>query len=288
MEWPVSASVGIGDERLQRRLLCEKDLTFTKAFELCQIHESAESNAKLLNKPDQIHVTRTDQSCYHCGGNHLASNCRFKEMQCNFCKKKGHMARVCRRRIAQQQPSHQDSRRRSPSNHSRPTNCLEHDVDDNLKAAAHIDTHNQVTSPIDVISVDYPTFQVAADRVAPYYAAVVANGKHLRMEIDTGAALSLISEATYRRLWPTNTPELTSTPIRLRTYTGEGLNVKGSIEVKVEHNGQKENLHLLVVQGNGPSLMGRDWLLRIKLDWSKLHSVKESSPPEPRTLDAVL
>ena len=27
-----------------------------------------------------------------------------------------------------------------------------------------------------------------------YYAAVVANGKHLRMEIDTGATLSLISK----------------------------------------------------------------------------------------------
>ena len=42
---------GIGDELLQRQLLCENDLTFAKAFELCQIHESAESNTTLLNKP---------------------------------------------------------------------------------------------------------------------------------------------------------------------------------------------------------------------------------------------
>ena len=105
---------GIGDERLQRRLLREKELTFIKAFELCQVQESAESNAKLLNKPEAVHFhprsdreqrqpIRTTEQCYRCGGAHTPSSCRFKDSQCNFCQKKGHIAKVCRSRIRQQQ-----------------------------------------------------------------------------------------------------------------------------------------------------------------------------------------
>lgn len=59
------------------------------------------------------------------------------------------------------------------------------------------------------------------------------------MEVDTSAAFLLLSEATYHCLWPTNATELTPTPISVQMYTGEGLNVKGSIEVKVELNSQQ-------------------------------------------------
>ncbi len=32
-------------------------------------------------------------------------------------------------------------------------------------------------------------------------------------------------------------------------------------------------LSMLVVEGNGPSLLGRDWLQELKIDWSKVHRV---------------
>ena len=38
---------GVKDRRLQRRLLAEPDLTFKKAFELCQASELAEKNARV-------------------------------------------------------------------------------------------------------------------------------------------------------------------------------------------------------------------------------------------------
>ena len=117
-------------------------------------------------------------------------------------------------------------------------------------------------------------FKVTADKVAPYTTSVVVNGAPLRMEIDTGATLSLISEATYRRLWSAErAPPLSSTNVRLRTYTGEGLKVKGSASVTVECNSQQEDLNLLVVEGSGPSLLGRDWLSVIRLDWNELRQL---------------
>ena len=38
-------------------------------------------------------------------------------------------------------------------------------------------------------------------------------------------------------------------------------------------NNQEAQLSLLVVEGDGPSLLGFDWLKTIKLDWAHLHQV---------------
>ena len=41
-------------------------------------------------------------SCYRCGGAHSADSCRFKELTCNFFKKREHIAKVCRKKAKQQ------------------------------------------------------------------------------------------------------------------------------------------------------------------------------------------
>ena len=101
-----------------------------------------------------------------------------------------------------------------------------------------------------------------------------------------GAALSLISETTYNRLWaPELAPSLTPTNIRLCTYTGKGLDVKGCVHVVVEYGSQRETLNLLVVKGNGPSLMGCNWFLKIRLNWHELMALTTSKSP---ALEAIL
>ena len=107
---------GIGNERLQRTLLAEKKFTFSKAYEMCQAYESAEKNAKALRKNSQlttetIHVTTakaptpTGSQCHRCKGHHHPSTCRFKDITCNFCHKKGHITKACRTRKQQQKTS---------------------------------------------------------------------------------------------------------------------------------------------------------------------------------------
>ena len=48
----------------------------------------------------------------------------------------------------------------------------------------------------------------------------------------------------------------------------------GTITVTVSYKGQVADLNLLVVAGDGPSLMDRDWLSHIKLDWPRLNHVQ--------------
>ena len=48
----------------------------------------------------------------------------------------------------------------------------------------------------------------------------------------------------------------------------------GVATVTVSHNNQSKVLELLVATGTGPSLIGRDWLHELKLDWATIHSVQ--------------
>ena len=78
---------------------------------------------------------------------------------------------------------------------------------------------------------------------------MLVNEKELQLEVDTGASASVISESTYRYLWPEDPPNLLETQVKLRTYTGGKIKILGSLKVKVEYEQQKEMLGLLVVAG---------------------------------------
>jgi len=50
--------------------------------------------------------------------------------------------------------------------------------------------------------------------------------------------------------------------------------VLGSLKVQISHNSQTKHLSLLVVKGQGPSLLGRDWMNWFILDWQTIHFVQ--------------
>ena len=106
---------GIGDDRIQRRLLSEPDLTFEKALKLAQAIETASKDVKDLQSlesthshmraPQAVHKMSTKQfptkqqhqnnACYRCGGEqHRAGDCRFIKETCHKCGKMGHIQKV--------------------------------------------------------------------------------------------------------------------------------------------------------------------------------------------------
>ena len=110
------------------------------------------------------------------------------------------------------------------------------------------------------------------NRVKPIQVTVNVNGVDITMEVDTGASVSIISESTYRKYWEKGqAPPIVPSRTNLKTYTGEQLSIKGVINVTVKYENQCHSLQLTVVKGSGPSLLVRDWLLKIKRNWEKLH-----------------
>jgi len=119
-------------------------------------------------------------------------------------------------------------------------------------------------------SPEYSLFHFQLEGSLSFTVQLSVNKSLLTMEVDTGATLSLISQATYRKLWTKgDAPPLHRIEARLKSYAEGLIAVEGSINVDVKY--QYASLPLLVVTGDGPSLLGRDWL---KLNWSQLNGVK--------------
>ncbi len=93
---------GLARDSIQRRLLSEINLIYTKAVET----EAADTHTKSFKDPEPIHKFYTQRAplkqkaiCYRCGRpNHSAEDCRFKTAECHNCGKQGHIASVCRSR----------------------------------------------------------------------------------------------------------------------------------------------------------------------------------------------
>lgn len=100
----------------------------------------------------------------------------------------------------------------------------------------------------------------------------------MKIEIDTGASLTILSECTLREQWP----ELTVLPsrIKLHSYSGEAIPVLGTVDVVVKYGDQTATLPLLVVKGEGPSLLGRNWLAVLRLDWHEIFWLHNASLKE--------
>ena len=102
---------GLRNEQIQKRLLSEAKLKYSKALEIAlametAIRDASELQGELQSEPrvDKISDNSkplpppnpTSKVCYRCGGYlHTTHNCRFTDQTCYRCGKVGHISRVC-------------------------------------------------------------------------------------------------------------------------------------------------------------------------------------------------
>ena len=228
--------------------------------------EAAERNAKSLKGTEQaVHklgASRPAPSsrCYRCGRQNLeAKDYRFRDATCHFCKKKGHIAPACRSK-ASQKSTNRSERRSVQGKHQQRTQYVS------------ANDEQPETSDAEELSV----FAIGEQASRPLYTELLVDGKRLRMEIDTGAAVSIISESQQKALFPDTTVQTSS--ITLKTYTGEQMPVVGQMPVSVQYGEQTADLVLIVVAGDGPSLLGRSWLKHLRLDWKNIGKITTEKP----------
>ena len=93
------------------------------------------------------------------------------------------------------------------------------------------------------------------------------------MELDTRAAVTIVSKRKYNNLFPSLSTQ--KSDVLLKTYTGEPLPVIRDVSVHVQYKKQAQDLVLTVVAGNGPCLLGRNWLQHLTLNWSQIKAVSQ-------------
>ena len=203
-----------------------------------------EEGPVVTSEVNQVATTDTKLSCFRCGKpGHQAAKCKFKGAKCHHCGKTGHLQAVCR------------SKQKWVSGKDRQAGQvrLVQEEEDSL-----------------------PLFVLHAHGSAPpIRVSLAVDGCPLDMEVDTGAAVSITSQTTFDELWPNRS--LAPSTVRLQSYSGEPISVVGSIEVAVEYQEQSAELSLVIVEGNGPTLLGRNWLKHIRRDWQGIHRLSQPS-----------
>ena len=100
-------------------------------------------------------------------------------------------------------------------------------------------------------------FQLGTGITALIFVGIELNGMMVRTELDRGA-VSLISERTKECLFlkaPLQSPE-----VALRMYTVGPIQVMGVLKVDVKYKNYTGTQTVYVVAGQGPSLLGCEWL----------------------------
>ena len=271
---------GVNHKGTRLKLLGEPDLTFDRAKKIAETVESTERDSKKLEqkpgatlpspapeagklnftqskgdlKPRQSKVT-----CYRCGGPHYANKCSHIDSICRKCKKKGHLSQVCK------------------SGHGA-TIALERGRQQLRKNTNYMDEGQSPEASANEHDA-YDLFTLSTQTTAPYRVDVILNDVPMKMELDTGASLSVLNEATYKQL----TAQTFTSPLRpsqdgLRTYTGENIQVLGVMDIKAQYGETQLYLPIHVVQGGGPNLMGRDWLSKFEVNLGDINVVESVSP----------
>ena len=245
---------GINDAAIQKSLLSESKLTFKEALDMAQGLEAAAQNAKQLKSSEGAEgdsggvskiTARGVLECFRCGKpGHVAAKCRVsRKVVCHKCGRTGHLQKACK--------------------HGKPVS----------KKASR---QPQAVRQVEESELEDPILHVGfSRRTPPYEVTVVADNRDLKMEIDTGSAVSLVSQATFQSLWPGR--ELQACTYKLRSYSEEPIPVLGCVDVIVLYKKQRVELPLIVVEGEGPTLLGRNWLERVTLDWQEVRHLSSGA-----------
>ena len=198
---------GVKSQATKKKLLSE-DRTFEQALKVAQADELAEKESKqlqfnsnlsakvqavhsvpkkssLTHPVNKQHVAITGKThakfCFRCGSSqHLADKCSHSTSVCNFCKKKGHIAKVC---FKKKKEGSRHTTHLVTATATQEVNTNEGNGDNPDRFALHMRSVKSSDSPT-------PTPPL-------YKLSVTVDNKEFPMEIDTGSAVTLLSATDF-------------------------------------------------------------------------------------------
>ncbi|XP_018399992.1 PREDICTED: uncharacterized protein K02A2.6-like [Cyphomyrmex costatus] len=187
--------------------------------------------------------SRNTHTCNGCGGSHARKDCKFRDAECHSCKKKGHIAKVCKSKE---------------------------------QTTSQIVATEQPAEKVDVIQrLNSLKQNNAINTVGRQFVTVLIEGRSLQMELDSGASCGIISKAKLQEIKLHQT--LNDTDLQFVSYTHHHLKCIGYIPVNVTLGSTMRKLNLYVVDGNNDILFGREWISQFvhEIDFEKLFTTAE-------------
>ena len=251
---------------LRRKLLGKENLTLTNVHEFARAMEAVDLQAKQMGEqreePLGVHKVVQKSSlktskqpnkksgkgwCYRCGQEgHYARDkcCPARQAECSKCKMVGHYAAMCKTKTRGGAANSSGGRKREAEVNKYLEGVVVGDADDD----------DDDDEALRLLTAE----DFRKRRHAPIQVSVMLDQKSCEMQLDTGATVSILTKTLYDQQfnqWP-----LRSTKVKLKAYNGVQIPVYGEVWLPVLYYQQKGVLPLIVVDGDGPPLLGRNWL----------------------------
>ncbi|OWR54061.1 putative RAB GDP/GTP exchange factor, partial [Danaus plexippus plexippus] len=244
---------GMINKKLQYELLKKDNLCYEHVVEAMLSSESAGRDVRMMNaagsyvhkdvssssevaspqspyEPMDVNAMQlrrsynTTRLCYRCGDRH-GGECRFINAVCHYCKKRGHIEKIC-------------------TSKKKNTNKVNYaDNENNIQLNGIYNLKSSFT------------------RIPAYSITLLLNGVPVRMEVDSGAAYSIVNQQTWEKL--NDSSVLSVLPNKLCTWNNSPVQVLGQTLVQVKYKNIKCALNIVVARGVGPNLIGRNWFRQL-------------------------
>lgn len=203
---------------------------------------------------------KRDIVCYCCGriNDHVSNVCKHRDKICNFCKGRGHFEIVCFKKSNKDAVLKNifDNYRANKPQEREVKNIVENeDSDDNqILGYAH-------DSDFFKINVDIATQAIKFNKIEadPLFVDIIIEDRIVRMEVDTGAYITAISEFDKNEIFPDLNIE--KSDLKLNSYGEIKLELLGVLKnLNVKFSNLNKKVDCYVMKGKGPRLIGRQWL----------------------------
>ncbi|XP_045769765.1 uncharacterized protein K02A2.6-like [Maniola jurtina] len=286
---------GLYSETSRQRLFCEDSVTFASAFKKAVALEAAANDAAAVEQrtttDGAVHAVHAQGArpprldgaaraelrrryegsgsrgrhasglnnrqkigaCLCCGSrDHTRPDCRYQNFTCRVCLRPGHLQRVCPSagRKAEGQVLRLDTAHRVEG--------IERsgDSDGERENSAGYYDDEGVGGPSGL-------YMVRLTGSDPVVAEVTVANRRLAMHVDTGSPISCISDKIYAEMF--SKYKVHNNSYKLKGYDGSDIKCVGYIIVPVKYGLISENLKLYIILKGAVPLLGREWLIKLRM-----------------------
>ena len=221
--------------KILEKLQSKPESTINDIIDLCQMASQlsdfvrpSEKSTEGIPASENFFAARKNVKIFtrnKCGKSHKPRECPAYGKKCNKCQKLNHFAKFCKQSKVKSEPRPLKSKRQT-------------DI-----------TFEKSTHNVDI-------FTVADVCSEPLFQDYIINGVGLKFQVDTGAAMSIISEGQWIQL---GSPELTPTEMIPTNYDGSHIETLGTFTANICRNNKSAAGQFIVVKSHWTyGLLGRD------------------------------
>ena len=205
-----------------------------------------------------------------------SDKCFFRKAKCRGCQSIGHIVKKCPEKPDNNNSKLTKAKGKDEKKKKRKPRGIRH-------LTVNSDSGSDSESQEEVMKPAWPLFTLSdsARKCKELKVLVSIEGTPVNMEVDTGAAVSIMPENIW---WKLSAKPVRKSNIKLRSYSGHEVPVIGEVDVNVVYGNQEARLPVIVTSNAGPVLLERSWLSVLKLNWSQIKKVSAQPANEVEKL----